>query len=108
MLKRTRGVLMIPSTNRRFDHYWSSTLRSSSPLKNPTRCFAHPDWPTELRGAVCQVKYACVVFLKEETSSQRTNTNTDHGSMRYVCPKCGEAFAVKPPSGTCRICDATL
>jgi hypothetical protein len=28
--------------------------------------------------------------------------------MRYVCPKCGEAFAVMPPSGTCRICDAAL
>ncbi len=28
--------------------------------------------------------------------------------MRYLCPKCGEAFAVKPPSGTCPSCDAAL
>jgi hypothetical protein len=28
--------------------------------------------------------------------------------MRYICPKCGEAYTLKPPSGTCRICDATL
>ena len=28
--------------------------------------------------------------------------------MRYICPKCGETFAVKPPGGTCRICDAAL
>lgn len=28
--------------------------------------------------------------------------------MRYLCPKCGETFAVKPPEGTCPICDATL
>jgi adenylate kinase-like protein len=28
--------------------------------------------------------------------------------MRYVCPKCGETYAVKPAEGTCRICDAAL
>ncbi len=28
--------------------------------------------------------------------------------MRYICPKCGETFAVKPPSGTCVNCDAAL
>jgi hypothetical protein len=28
--------------------------------------------------------------------------------VRYLCPKCGETFTVKPPTGTCRICDATL
>jgi hypothetical protein len=28
--------------------------------------------------------------------------------MRYLCPKCGETYVVKPPSGTCRICDAAL
>jgi hypothetical protein len=28
--------------------------------------------------------------------------------MRYICPKCGETYALKPASGTCRICDATL
>jgi hypothetical protein len=28
--------------------------------------------------------------------------------MRYLCPKCGETYAVKPADGTCRICDATL
>jgi len=28
--------------------------------------------------------------------------------MRYICPKCGEVFAAKPPSGTCPICDAAL
>jgi uncharacterized OB-fold protein len=28
--------------------------------------------------------------------------------MRYICPKCGETFAVKPPSGTCPNCDAAL
>ncbi len=28
--------------------------------------------------------------------------------MRYICPKCDQAFAVKPPTGTCPRCDATL
>jgi hypothetical protein len=28
--------------------------------------------------------------------------------MRYVCPKCGETFAVMPARGTCSICDAAL
>lgn len=28
--------------------------------------------------------------------------------MRYICPKCGESFALKPPSGTCTRCDAAL
>jgi hypothetical protein len=28
--------------------------------------------------------------------------------MRYICPKCGETVAVKPPSGTCRLCGAAL
>jgi hypothetical protein len=28
--------------------------------------------------------------------------------MRYVCPKCAEAFAVPPPDGTCPHCDAAL
>ncbi len=28
--------------------------------------------------------------------------------MRYICPKCGETFAIKPTSGTCPICDAAL
>jgi hypothetical protein len=28
--------------------------------------------------------------------------------MRYICPKCGEAYTLKPASGTCRICDAAL
>ncbi len=28
--------------------------------------------------------------------------------MRYLCPKCGETFAVKPATGTCPICDAPL
>ena len=28
--------------------------------------------------------------------------------MRYVCPKCGETYTVKPAAGTCRNCDATL
>ena len=25
-----------------------------------------------------------------------------------ACPKCGETFAVKPPGGTCPICDAAV
>jgi len=28
--------------------------------------------------------------------------------VRYVCPKCGETFSPKPPSGTCPICGAAL
>jgi len=28
--------------------------------------------------------------------------------MRYLCPKCAETFATKPPSGTCPICDSAL
>lgn len=28
--------------------------------------------------------------------------------MRYICPKCGDIFTVKPPSGACPICDATV
>ena len=28
--------------------------------------------------------------------------------MRYICPKCGQTYTLKPPSGTCRNCDATL
>ena len=28
--------------------------------------------------------------------------------MRFVCPKCGEIYTLKPANGTCRICDATL
>ncbi|HVM98392.1 MAG TPA: hypothetical protein VMT89_18505 [Candidatus Acidoferrales bacterium] len=28
--------------------------------------------------------------------------------MRYSCPKCGETIEIKPPSGTCPHCDATL
>ena len=28
--------------------------------------------------------------------------------MRYICPRCGEAYTLKPANGTCRICDAAL
>jgi len=28
--------------------------------------------------------------------------------MRYICPKCGETYAVAPGGGTCRLCDAAL
>ncbi len=28
--------------------------------------------------------------------------------MRYICLKCGETFAMKPPSGICPLCDAAL
>ena len=28
--------------------------------------------------------------------------------MRYKCPKCGDTFAVQPPSHVCPICDAPL
>ena len=34
--------------------------------------------------------------------------NTTREVMRYTCPKCGETVAVKPPSGTCRLCGAAL
>ncbi len=29
-------------------------------------------------------------------------------AMRYVCPKCGETYTVRPVSGTCLSCNATL
>ena len=29
-------------------------------------------------------------------------------TMRYLCPKCREAYTVQPPGGTCTNCGATL
>jgi len=28
--------------------------------------------------------------------------------MRYLCPKCGETYTLRPANGTCLICDATV
>ena len=28
--------------------------------------------------------------------------------MRYICPKCGEAYTLRPTNGTCLICDTIL
>ena len=46
--------------------------------------------------------------LRVSSGSHSAACGASSDPMRYICRKCGESFAVRPPSGTCRVCDAPL